>query len=221
MNYENTNNYVFLQGYVENEPVFDHTVKLNHDKSENQAVEESFYAFNLIVSRLSEEKDIIPVIVSEKFIKDVKIGKLAMRGQFRSYNENINGKSKLNLFMFCQEICEWDENANPNYIKLNGFVCKPTIFRTTPLNREICDIHLAVNRNYAKSDYIPCIAWGANAKFASNFKVGDLITLVGRIQSREYKKVIDGKETVKFAREVSISDLAMLHKDELEKIDAI
>ena len=85
MNYENTNNYVFLQGIVENEPVFDHTVKLNQEKFDNQAPEESFYAFNLVVSRLSEEKDIIPVIISEKFLNDVKIGKLAMRGQFRSY----------------------------------------------------------------------------------------------------------------------------------------
>lgn len=205
MNFENTNNQVYLQGIVDSEPTLNHKV-----------MDETFFSFNLAVSRLSTEKDIIPVTVPAKIMKDIKVGdKLALRGQFRSFNKYENGKSRLILSVFCREFCNWDEIANPNTIELNGFICKPPIFRSTPLMREICDVLLAVNRNFNKSDYIPCIAWGRNAQFASQLPVGTAIKLTGRIQSREYKKQIEGKDEVvtKQAYEVSISNLAAIQKE--------
>ena len=117
-------------------------------------------------------------------------------------------KRKLVLSVFVKEICEWDDEANPNVIELNGFVCKPVIYRTTPFSREICDVLLAVNRNFNKSDYIPCIAWGNNAQIVSRMGVPSNLKIVGRIQSREYTKNLENMETItKTAYEVSISKL--------------
>ncbi len=213
MNFENENNYVFLQGIVETEPVLDHTVKLGQTKT-NNLMKEDFYTFNMSVNRLSNEKDVIPVTISEKFLPEIKVGaQIAMRGQFRSCNKLEDDKRRLILSMFCKEICELSEDVNPNYIELKGFVCKPPIYRTTPLNREICDILIAVNRNYNKSDYIPCIAWGKNAKFSSSLKVGDFLRLEGRIQSRAYTKHIGEQDVERNAYEVSISDLSIIQKE--------
>lgn len=193
----NSNNSVFLQGKVVSEPVFDHDF-----------YDEKFYTFSLSVDRLSEEKDIIPITISEHLIQQIKVGNaLALRGQFRSHNKIENGKSKLILFVFCKEICELDSTANSNVIELDGFICKPPIFRNTPLSRQICDVLLAVNRNYNKSDYIPCIAWGRNAQFVSKLPIGTHLKLVGRIQSREYKKQIEGQDVTKLAYEVSVSNV--------------
>ena len=167
MNTEITNK-VYLQGIVDSEPELDHSVK-----------DEDFYKFNIKVARLSEQTDTIPVTISKRLVDfyDIKQGsKIALKGQFRSYNKMENDKRKLLLFVFVKEVCEWDDNANPNYIELDGYICKPVIYRKTPFAREICDVLLAVNRNFNKSDYIPCIAWGRNARFVKNLKVGDLIT---------------------------------------------
>ena len=200
MNSEITNNKVYLQGVVETEPSLNHSVK-----------DEDFYGFNLSVARLSGQTDIIPIIVLKKLIDEYGIKKgdsLAVRGQFRSFNKIEGEKRKLILSVFVKEVCEWDENANPNMIELNGFVCKPVIYRTTPFSREICDVLLAVNRRFNKSDYIPCIAWGNNAQLVSQMCVPANLKIVGRIQSREYNKIIDGVEQItKTAYEVSISKL--------------
>ena len=200
MNSEIANNKVFLQGIVETIPELNHAVK-----------DEEFYGFNLSVSRLSGQTDIIPIIISKEMVDMFNIKKgdyLAVRGQFRSFNKIENEKRKLILSVFVKEVCEWDDNANPNVIELNGFVCKPVIYRTTPFSREICDVLLAVNRKFNKSDYIPCIAWGNNAQIVSQMGVPTNLKIVGRIQSREYNKVVEGEKAItKTAYEVSISKL--------------
>ena len=201
MNSEIANNKVYLQGVVQSLPEINHTVK-----------DEEFYGFNLSVSRLSGQNDVIPIIISKNLLKFYNIKKgdmLAIKGQFRSYNKIENEKRKLILSVFVKEVCDWDNNANPNVVELNGFVCKPVIYRTTPFSREICDVLLAVNRNFNKSDYIPCIAWGNNAQIVSQMGVPTNLKIVGRIQSREYHKTIDlnSAPITKTAYEVSISRL--------------
>ena len=198
---EIANNKVFLQGIVDTEPKFNHSVK-----------DEEFYGFDLRVARLSGQNDIIPIVIAKRLIEffNIKQGDgVALRGQFRSFNKIENDKRKLVLSVFVKEVCEWDETVNPNVIELNGFVCKPVIFRTTPFAREICDVLLAVNRKFNKSDYIPCIAWGNNAQIVSQMNVPANLKIVGRIHSREYTKVVNENETpiTKVAYEVSISKL--------------
>lgn len=193
------NNKVYLQGVVASEPTFSHAVK-----------DEEFYTFNLSVKRLSGQCDILPVIMSKRMLERVNVGEnFALRGQFRSFNKVEGDKRKLILSVFVKEICDFDANANPNVIELNGFVCKPAIYRTTPFSREICDVLLAVNRNFNKSDYIPCIAWGNNAHVVSSMSVPSKLKIIGRIQSREYVKVLGNNDApiTKTAYEVSISNL--------------
>jgi len=195
------NNKVYLQGTVLDSPELNHSV-----------MEEKFYGFHMQIPRLSGMFDIIPIIISEKILAStpVNVGdKLALRGQFRSYNKLEDGKRKLVLSVFVREVCDWDDNANANTIEMNGYICKPSIYRTTPFSREICDVLLAVNRNYNKSDYIPCIAWGRNAQFVNSMPVGTEISITGRIQSREYTKHIEGTDepVIKIAYEVSVSKL--------------
>lgn len=201
MNSEIINNKVFLQGIVETEPGLNHCVK-----------EEEFYGFDLRVARLSGQSDIIPIVIAKRLVDfyNIKQGSnLAIKGQFRSFNQIENEKRKLILSVFVKEVCEWDDGANPNIIELNGFVCKPVIYRRTPFAREICDVLLAVNRKFNKSDYIPCIAWGNNAQIVSQMNVPANLKIVGRIQSREYTKQLDENSdpVVKVAYEVSISKL--------------
>ncbi len=197
------NNKVYLQGELANSPKYNHTV-----------LDEDFYSFDLIVPRLSGQNDILPITISSKLIAEnqLKAGdKIALRGQFRSYNKLDKGKSKLILSVFCRELCDWDNNANSNVIDLSGYICKSPIYRTTPFSREICDILLAVNRNYDKSDYIPCIAWGRNAQFTNKLQVGTKLEIEGRIQSRVYNKHYDGLDVPveKTAYEVSIIKLTI------------
>ena len=181
---------------------------------------EGFYFVKLKVSRLSHSSDIIPLLVSERLI-DVKqshIGQfLEARGQFRYHNKQESDKNRVVLFLFAKEIEMIDsaENRNPNEIFLDGYICKEPVYRTTPLGREIADVLLAVNRAYGKSDYIPCICWGRNARYAGNLTVGSRIQLRGRIQSREYQKRIgEGKVVDKIAYEVSASQMEYIEEEE-------
>ena len=175
---------------------------------------EGFYVMDISVGRLSESNDIIPIMVSERLV-DVKKDYTGMyaviNGQFRSYNRHEESRNRLVLSVFAREIEILEESTDevrPNYIFLDGFVCKPPIYRKTPLGREIADVLLAVNRPYGKSDYIPCICWGRNARFAESFRVGEHIQIWGRIQSREYQKKISETEFEKrTAYEVSVSKL--------------
>ena len=180
----------------------------------HQVYGEGFYIVDVSVNRLSDLSDIIPMMVSERLVDVTNsyVGQLVeASGQFRSYNRHEEGKNRLMLSIFVREWQFVDENpeaGKTNQIFLDGYICKPPIYRKTPLGREIADVLLAVNRPYGKSDYIPCICWGRNARFASSFEVGEHVQVLGRIQSREYVKKITETETEKrTAYEVSVSKL--------------
>ena len=176
---------------------------------------EGFYMVKLLVNRLSEATDEIPLMISERLVdvtKDCRGKYLRAFGQFRSYNKHEENHNHLILSVFVRDLEFLDsmEDVKPNQIQLDGFICKQPVYRMTPLGREICDILLAVNRSYGKSDYIPCICWGRNARFARSLEIGSRIELVGRIQSREYQKRISEFEVVKrTAYEVSVNKLEM------------
>jgi len=199
MNYELMNNNVAtVYGTVCEEPKYSH-----------QMYGEGFYESFISIARLSDQTDIIPFTISERLLTDGKIavGSLVtLTGQLRSYNKLVDGKSKLLLTLFVRDILENDETRNPNSIDIVGYICKPPIYRMTPFKREICDILLAVNRAYNKSDYLPCIAWGRNARFVKDIPIGERIVINGRIQSRIYQKLReDGTAETRTAYEVSLN----------------
>lgn len=180
---------------------------------------EGFYMVDVLVSRLSESADVIPLMVSERLmnVSENYTGSfIKASGQFRSYNRHEERKNRLVLSVFVREIEYLEsiaESAKTNQIFLDGYICKAPIYRKTPLGREIADLLLAVNRPYGKSDYIPCICWGRNARFASGFEVGGRVRVWGRIQSREYMKKVTEEETEKrVAYEVSVSKLEYLEQ---------
>ena len=175
---------------------------------------EGFYMVEVEVKRLSNSEDRIPLMISERLIdvtQDYTGEYIMVHGQFRSYNRHEEQKNRLVLSVFVREISFMEEEPDgtkTNSIWLDGYICKEPIYRKTPLGREIADLLLAVNRPYGKSDYIPCICWGRNARYASSFEVGEHVQLLGRIQSREYVKRISDTETEKrVAYEVSVSKL--------------
>ncbi|MDD6733488.1 MAG: single-stranded DNA-binding protein [Lachnospiraceae bacterium] len=197
------NNQVMVIGEIVSDFTFSHEI-----------YGEGFYMVDILVTRLSESADIIPIMISERLIdvsRDYKGCKIEVNGQFRSYNRHDEHKNKLVLSVFAREINlvdEIEENCQTNQIFLDGYICKEPIYRKTPLGREIADLLLAVNRPYGKSDYIPCICWGRNARFVSGFQVGTRCAVWGRIQSREYMKKINEEETERrVAYEVSVSKL--------------
>ena len=190
---------------------------------------EGFYMVDVNVPRLSDSCDVIPLMVSERLIdvnEDYRGQGIMVQGQFRSYNrhENVSGqglmmrKNKLVLSVFARElefVDEMPESSKTNQIYLDGYICKEPIYRKTPLGREIADLLLAVNRPYGKSDYIPCICWGRNARFAGGLEVGAHLQVSGRVQSREYTKKI-GEEEVerRVAYEVSVSKIDLVEDEE-------
>ena len=183
----------------------------------HQVYGEGFYMVEVSVNRLSNYADTIPVMISERLIDTQQsyIGQcIRVDGQFRSYNRHEERRNRLVLSVFARElefVDEIPEGERSNQIFLDGYICKPPIYRKTPLGREIADLLIAVNRSYGKSDYIPCICWGRNARFAEKFQVGEHIQLWGRIQSREYQKKISETEVEKrVAYEVSVSKLECL-----------
>ncbi|MBR5271693.1 MAG: single-stranded DNA-binding protein [Clostridia bacterium] len=204
----NTNNQAIVIGTIETD------FELNHE-----IYAEKFYTFSIQIPRLSGAADSVRIMISERLIMEgeYKIGDLVeITGQFRSYNSYDNGSNKLVLTVFAKDIshCDEEENKNPNSLFLNGYICKEPIYRTTPFGREITDILLAVNRSYNKSDYIPIIAWGRNARFAKTLNVGDNVKLWGRIQSRNYQKRISDDEVVtKTAYEVSINRMELVDEN--------
>jgi single-stranded DNA-binding protein len=203
--------------------------KVTSDKKfSHEIYGESFYIFDLEVARLSGNSDIIPITISERLIleKELEIGdKVAIEGQFRSYNSYENEKNRLILTVFAKDIKylseEDEENSSEkvsNEVTLIGYICKKPIYRQTPFGREISDILLAVNRAYNKSDYIPAIAWGRNARFCQNIEVGTKVKITGRVQSRNYeKKFEDGTTQTRTAYEVSISSLEIVNEEEENK----
>ena len=200
MGYEQMqNNRAYVAGTVITVPEFSHEV-----------LGEKFYDVTLSVRRLSDRHDEIPVTVSDRLMQDMPLAPgdtVGVSGQLRSYNKQTEGRSKLVLRIFARELDD-GESDTPNRIEPEGFICKPPVYRTTPFKREICDMLLAVNRAYNKSDYIPAIAWGRNARYAGEFAVGDKVAVTGRIQSRVYQKTLpDGSVEDRVAYEVSVSRL--------------
>ena len=197
------NNQVTIMGKVATEFSFSHEV-----------FGEGFYMLEVVVNRLSHMEDRIPLMVSERLVdvKESYRGKIVeVHGQFRSYNKHEESRNRLILSVFVREFAFVGEEGTmtkPNSIYLDGYICKPPVYRMTPLGREIADLLMAVNRPYGKSDYLPCICWGRNARYASAFEVGGHVLIWGRIQSREYMKRISENETEKrIAYEVSVSKL--------------
>lgn len=181
---------------------------------------EAFFKLNLRVRRLSEVEDLIPVTVSERLLGGMPVDDgmiFDIDGQIRSYNQRQLNGSRLLITVFAREftsVSAEDYVGDRNEASLIGYVCKPIIYRTTPFSREISDILLAVNRRYGKSDYLPCIAWGRNARFTNELNVGDNIHALGRLQSREYRKTLpDGTTETRTAYEVSCSAVELLHQD--------
>ena len=204
------NNQVNIYGEVVSEFTFSHEV-----------YGEGFYMVYLSVKRLSQVFDTIPLMVSERLIdvtKDYRGMFMEASGQFRSYNRHEENHNRLVLSVFVRDlhIDESEEEVEkPNYIFLDGYLCKPPVYRKTPLGREIADLLVAVNRPYGKSDYIPCICWGRNARYADGFSVGEHIQLWGRIQSREYQKQIGVEQyETRVAYEISVNKLERVEESD-------
>lgn len=207
MNYElMTNNMATVCGTVTEEPKYSHNM-----------YGEGFYESSLCVPRLSDQTDTIPFTVSERLLTDGRIAAgntVTLSGQLRSHNKYADGRSRLILTLFVRDVLENDETRNPNSIDLTGYLCKPPVYRMTPFKREICDLLLAVNRAYNKSDYLPCIAWGRNARFIKDVEVGTKISVNGRIQSRNYQKILeDGTAEQRTAFEVSINRIDLSEEE--------
>ncbi len=220
------NNYLTLVGKVTGEKNFSHEI-----------YGERFYTFSLAIPRLSGNEDIIPITISERLFKEDTLQegrKLLVKGQFRSYNSYENEKNRLILTVFAKDVMEIEEKEDEeeneivkkdeitNEVVLTGYLCKKPIYRQTPFGREISDILLAVNRAYNKSDYIPCIAWGRNARFCQNLEIGNQVKVVGRVQSRTYeKKYEDGTSQTRVAYEVSIGSLEVIEEKKDEENEEV
>ncbi len=201
-----TNNQAQVTGVIADDFSFNHEIYA-----------EKFYTFTLSIPRLSGTDDSVRIMVSERLLscESFKVGDtVEIEGQFRSYNSyETNGDNRLVLTIFAKDIhlCECTTNHNPNSLYLNGYICKPPVYRTTPFGREITDLLIAVNRSYNKSDYIPVIAWGRNARYAKTLNVGDNVKVWGRIQSRDYQKRISEEEVItKTAYEVSVNRMELV-----------
>ena len=209
------NNHITLVGEVTSEKRFSHEI-----------YGEKFYIFDLSIPRLSGNADQIPITISERLLPNGELpagSKISVEGQFRSYNCYQGEKNRLILTVFAKEIEFMEDQEAPipvgkdittNEVILDGYICKKPIYRKTPFGREIADVLLAVNRSYNKSDYIPCIAWGRNAKFCESVPVGAELRVIGRVQSRGYeKKHEDGTIEKRVAYEVSVSSLEVIDKN--------
>lgn len=197
------NNKVTVIGQIVSEFTFSHEV-----------YGEGFYMTELSVNRLSDQADIIPLMVSERLmdVHQSYLGQtIAVNGQFRSYNRHEGNRNRLLLSVFVREVEfmeGFDDYTKSNQIFLDGYICKQPVYRKTPLGREIADLLVAVNRPYGKSDYIPCIAWGRNARFAAGFDVGGRVRVWGRVQSREYTKKLNEVDCEKrVAYEISVGKM--------------
>ncbi len=199
-------NRIRLAGKMVSLPVYDHTV-----------LGEAFYKMLVSAKRLSGTADVLPVTVSERLMDTEREGEpgigsaIEIEGQLRSYNHRDENGSHLIITVFARDVFFPDEElvmGDENYVELAGHICKPVVYRTTPFQREISDVLLAVGRRYGKSDYLPCIAWGRNARFADELEPGDTVLIQGRMQSREYRKTLENGETkARTAYEISCSSI--------------
>ena len=192
-------NYALLRGAVSRRPAYSH-----------ESRGEAFYQLSMDVSRLSGAVDTIHIIARDALLDELEVpspeSKLMVEGEVRSFNNKSGVGPKLIITVFAKAL-RFEQGEDENVIELRGTLCKPPIHRVTPMGREICDLMLAVNRRYGRSDYLPCIAWGLSAREAAGWSVGDAVRLTGRIQSRNYTKVIDGDSVIKTAFEVSVIEI--------------
>ena len=191
-------NYVFLRGSVSEPPRFSH-----------ESRDESFYQFSLEICRLSGTPDTVHIIARKQLLEQLALGsgsRLCVLGELRSFNNKSGAGPRLIITVFARELW-FDDGEDENIVELTGVLCKAPNYRTTPMGREICDLMLAVNRRYGRSDYLPCIVWGNRARSAAAWLVGTPVKLSGRIQSRSYTKSIDGETVEKTAYEVSVIDI--------------
>ena len=205
MEYLRVDNTACLKGHVVKGPEFNH-----------KTYGEAFYLIILGIFRKSGYEDRIRLIISERLMRgrSPREGELLeIHGQVRTYNKEKAGSSHLEVTVFAREMeyCRQDGFVYENFISFEGFICKRPVRRTSPLGRDICDLMIAVNRMYNKSDYIPSIAWGRNAAYAEMLEVGDKVSVEGRIQSREYRKYTEDEGLVtKTAYEVSVTRLEVI-----------
>lgn len=206
---QKSNNHAELTGTIK-------SIELGHE-----LYGEQFFYMTVKAQRLSGTYDEVPVTVSERLMIDDDYGvgdMVSVTGQFRSYNVAENGKNRLRLSVFAKAISHYaDKDKNVNEVSLNGYICKPPIKRSTPLGREIADVLMAVNRDYNKSDYIPLVIWGRNARYAATLKVGDKIEISGRMQSREYQKQSEDGLLTKIAYEVSVNRISLVDKGKVSE----
>ncbi len=197
---ENSANHIILRGNLIELPIFSHE---NHGRI--------FHKFYLDVPRLSGASDVLPVMVPLDVLESMDIfggDTLEVVGQIRSFNSRSETGRKLIISVYGDQLRTCQEPPT-NQVELTGIVCKEPVFRRTPLGREICDLMLAVNRHYRRSDYLPTILWGKTAYSLTDLAVGDKIHLTGRLQSRNYTKVIDGESIQRTAYEVSANSVIL------------
>ena len=199
------NNYTRLCGVMAAKPVYSHSSRAK-----------AFYTFPLEILRLSGNTDVVNVVVREQQLQELEpdnSGKLCVTGQLRTFNNLHNDGARLVITVFAHELgfCDGEDQ---NLVRLRGTLCKEPNLRSTPMGRDICDLMLAVNRHYGRSDYLPCICWGLNAKSASAWSVGTQVLLEGRIQSRHYIKVTPTGPVEKTAFEVSVNDIELVHDEQ-------
>ena len=200
MDENNNTNLAALRGSVAAAPVYSHSAR-----------GADFYTFPLSIERLSGASDVINVILRREQLEALELReaeKLRVTGEVRSFNNRSGSGAKLVISVFAKELC-FSDGDDENYIRLHGTLCKAPNKRTTPMGRDICDLMLAVNRRYGRSDYLPCITWGQNARDAAAWEVGTVLDLEGRIQSRRYIKIIDGEAFEKTAYEISVTDISL------------
>ena len=191
---EQITNSINLRGSLLSLPRFSHE---NHGKK--------FYRFTLEVPRLSGTSDLLPVVAEEQLILDLNPDggeMIAVRGQVRSHNMRSDGVRHLLIFIFASSILVEDGPA-VNEVKLEGLICREPIYRRTPLGREICDLMLAVPRQFKRADYLPCILWGRTAQQVALCRTRDVIRISGRLQSRTYTKMTDNGAEERTAYEIS------------------
>ena len=201
-----------MEGLLENNTVVIYGEIIETCRFSHEVYGEKFYIFKIRSQRLSNQVDILPITISERLCdkEELKLNiKVHVFGQLRSYNNYDGRKNKLVLTIFAREISINEERlqGTNNEICLDGYICKAPIYRKTPFGREITDVLIAVNRAYNKSDYIPCIAWGRNARYIGRLEVGAHIKVYGRAQSRSYNKKIGDEIEQKIAYEVSIGKI--------------
>ena len=194
------NNYAVLCGTTAGEPVCSH---------ENRR--ERFFRFPLRTKRLSGAYDTLNVLARERLLQEIDLSALprvCVEGEVRTFNNRSGEGARLVISLFARRITPCEAPEDENLVLLTGTLCKPPALRRTPLGREICDLMVAVNRHYGRSDYVPCLAWGERARAAAQWSVGDVISLTGRLQSRDYRKTLpDGTEELRTAFEISAMEV--------------